>query len=116
VSEELEACTLALYLDELAVPCFEKEFGRGRSIAQLRREADLRGQEELLRKAERVRVLTNEDDFIIDANDLSWLQRVLGDRLTGYPTGGHLGNMHTLEFQADVVNALGVLPAVAVEK
>jgi ABC-type transporter lipoprotein component MlaA len=112
VSEELEACSLERYLDELALPYVAQVFGAGRTPQQLQRSADLRSQEEFLREDPRVRVLTNRDDFILTKDDLAWLERVLGERLTVHPGGGHLGNMHTPEVQAEILDALGA-PAAA---
>jgi phospholipid-binding lipoprotein MlaA len=108
VSEQLEACALERYLDELALPYIAQEIDKGRTPADLLRAADLRSQEELLRDDSRVRVLTNRDDFILSKADLAWLERVLGDRLTLHPGGGHLGNLHTPEVQEEIMDALGV--------
>ena len=114
VSEELEASGLERYLDELALPYVAEHLGRGRSATDLQRAADLRSQEEGLRADARVRVLTNRDDFILSRDDLAWLERVLGERLTVHPGGGHLGNMHTPELQAEIMDALHALqPTVA---
>jgi ABC-type transporter lipoprotein component MlaA len=108
VSEELEASSLERYVEELALPYVAKNLERGRSPRELQRAADLRSQEELLRDDPRVRVLTNQDDFILSRDDLAWLERVLGERLTLHPGGGHLGNLHTDEVQGEIMDALAV--------
>ena len=108
VSEELEASAFERYLDELALPYIARQLDRGRSPKELQRAANLRSQEEFLRDDPRVRVLTNRDDFILSTDDLAWLERVLGERLTVHPGGGHLGNLHTPELQTEILDALGV--------
>jgi len=107
VSEELEASALERYLEELALPYVKEHLAEGQSEQELRRAASLRSRAELLRKDPRVRVLTNRNDFVLADGDLAWLERALGDRLTVHPGGGHLGNLHTPEFQAEVMDALG---------
>ena len=108
VSEQLEASSLERYVEELALPYVARQLEQGRSARELERSADLRSQEKLLRDDPRVRVLTNRDDFILSKDDLAWLERVLGERLTLHPDGGHLGNLHTPEVQGEIMDALGV--------
>ncbi len=37
--------------------------------------------------------LTNRDDLILDAAELSWLRNTLGSRIVVFDHGGHLGNL-----------------------
>jgi hypothetical protein len=78
-------------------------------------------QDELLRRASlpsiggrlaadpRVRVFVNRDDFLLSPQDIPWLQATLGDRLTVFPSGGHLGNLHERNVQDAVSAALAGL-------
>jgi hypothetical protein len=53
--------------------------------------------------------------MLLTEGDIAWLTDVLGDEnVTFYPRGGHLGNLHEAEVQADVMEALADLHAVAV--
>lgn len=48
----------------------------------------------------------NRDDFILSADELEWLQDVLGARLAVYERGGHLGNLGTQQQIADMLRML----------
>jgi hypothetical protein len=61
---------------------------------------------EFLRGSDLVRVLTNADDFIVDDSGRSWLRETLGDRVTIFPSGGHLGNLYLEEVHGRVIDAL----------
>jgi len=55
---------------------------------------DLRAAGERLAADPRVRVMTNENDFLLRPEDLEWLRSTLGDRLRVSDEGGHLGNLY----------------------
>lgn len=56
--------------------------------------SDLRSVAQGLRSNERVRLFSNENDFLLRPEDIVWLRATLGDRVTLFPAGGHLGNLH----------------------
>ncbi len=66
---------------------------------------DLRAVADELRADERVRVLANENDFLLRPEDVAWLRETLGDRLTLFEEGGHLGNLHG-EYLRGVIGAM----------
>ncbi len=43
---------------------------------------------------DRVRIFTNENDFMLRPEDLDWLRETLGERLSLFENGGHLGNLY----------------------
>ncbi len=68
-------------------------------------ESDLRAIGDALHADGRVRVLTNENDFLLRPEDLPWLRKTFGSRLTLSEAGGHLGNLYHAYLQ-DVIAAL----------
>jgi ABC-type transporter lipoprotein component MlaA len=66
---------------------------------QLFDDCDLRTVGDALAANERVRVFTNENDFLLRPEDLQWLRESLGDRARIFPAGGHLGNLHRKSIQ-----------------
>jgi len=52
--------------------------------------------------ADRIGVLTNEDDIILDKAALDYLRQMFGDRAIIFPHGGHLGNLN----QRQVVSSM----------
>lgn len=63
----------------------------------------------------RVRVIANENDFLLADDDLAWLQEVLGpDRVRLLERGGHLGNLANPAVQEAIRGALkGLEPSTA---
>jgi hypothetical protein len=65
-----------------------------------------------LRANEKNRVFSMKNDMLLTDDDIAWLADVLGDEnVTFYPRGGHLGNLHEADIQADVMEALSDLHA-----
>jgi phospholipid-binding lipoprotein MlaA len=108
---EVEVSTLKRYMEALAIPYFVEKSGGGQTVDQLFAQANLYGQEAALRGDPRIHVFTNADDFILRESDLSWLERLFAGRITVFPAGGHLGNMHQPQVQAAFMDALGPAPA-----
>jgi len=46
-----------------------------------------------LRSAEKISVMHNADDIILEPGEIDFFREVFGDRATIYPTGGHCGNI-----------------------
>jgi len=49
--------------------------------------------EDYLRNADKIEVMHNRNDLILEAGEIDFFPRVFGERAKIYPTGGHLGNM-----------------------
>ena len=51
--------------------------------------------------------------MLLTDDDIAWLTDVMGEEnVTFYPRGGHLGNLHQADVQADVMEALADLHVV----
>ena len=68
-----------------------------------------------LRANDKIRVFSTKNDMLLTEDDIAWLTDVMGEEnVTFYPRGGHLGNLHEADVQADVMEALADLHAVPV--
>jgi hypothetical protein len=47
-----------------------------------------------LRSSEKITVMHNADDVILEPGEIDFFRDVFGDRATIYPHGGHCGNMN----------------------
>lgn len=56
--------------------------------------------------ADKIGVLTNEDDFILDKSELDYLRQLFGDRAMIFPHGGHLGNLNQRQVVTSMTNFL----------
>jgi ABC-type transporter lipoprotein component MlaA len=100
------------YFYELAFPYFAERIDNGADADSLVRAAGLRSLADALRGKPTVHVVTNADDFILGDRGLAWLREHLGDRVTVFPGGGHMGNIFMPEVHAAILAALGEPPAV----
>jgi hypothetical protein len=76
---------------------------------------DLHSLEAALRANGRIRHFANSNDFLTTDDDEAWLVDVLGrEHVKFFPEGGHLGNLHRPEVQAQIMDAIAdLLPSEA---
>jgi ABC-type transporter lipoprotein component MlaA len=100
------------YFDKFAVPYYQTR-GLPSPAAELEKAGDLRTYQAGLRANPNIRVIVNQNDFLISDGDLAWLRATVApDELTVFPQGGHLGNLYNSEVQKAIVGALaGLKPA-----
>lgn len=92
------------YFLKFAVPYYQTQ---GVSIRELAREGNLRAHENQLRNQPKIRLLTNQNDFLLPAHDLSWLKSTFRpSQLTVFPDGGHLGNLSSPPVQKAIIGSL----------
>ena len=60
--------------------------------------------EDYLRGAEKIEVMHNRDDIILEPGEIDFFPRVFGDRAMIYPRGGHCGNIDFRDNVAHMVN------------
>jgi hypothetical protein len=92
--EEAKSFTFTDYNEKIAAPLWQKQAGesysdlekfiQGGSVARI--VARLRGNP-------RVHIMHNADDFLAERRSIEALKEALGDQVTLYPYGGHLGNL-----------------------
>jgi hypothetical protein len=85
--------TFVNYFDQVFVPFFKVEdpsMTRGKMIDML----SLRHIEPYLKSAEKIGLMHNEDDIILQPGEIEYLKKLFGSRAKIFPTGGHCGNMN----------------------
>jgi pimeloyl-ACP methyl ester carboxylesterase len=85
------------YADEFLYPYFKKR-EPGLTHQELLDEATLVSIEDYLASADKIGLLTNEDDIILADGEIDYLRKLFGPRATIFPTGGHLGNFDDRHF------------------
>ena len=92
------------YYLRFVIPYYKQ---RGIGLDDFTREMNLRTYQSSLRSNPKVRVMVNQDDFIHNARDVSWLRSTFGpSRLTVFPNGGHLGNLTSAPVQQKISGSL----------
>jgi pimeloyl-ACP methyl ester carboxylesterase len=110
VYEEILQYSYEDYFQRFAVPYYQT-WGLGASAAALLEKADdLRTYEADLRADPSIRVIVNQNDFLLADEDLAWLRATFPtERLTVFPQGGHLGNLYNPAVQKSILEALAGL-------
>jgi pimeloyl-ACP methyl ester carboxylesterase len=104
--EEVNHSSFDGYVRHLVLPHFLEAGQAAASVESLLEASGLRGLASALAADERVRVVTNADDFLLAPEDVAWLEQTLGARATVFPEGGHLGNLWVPEVQEAILRAL----------
>jgi len=104
--EEVNHSSFDGYVRHLVLPHFLEAGQAAASVESLLEASGLRGLASALAADERVRVVTNADDFLLAPEDVAWLEQTLGARVTVFPEGGHLGNLWVPEVQEAILQAL----------
>ncbi len=104
---EIMDCSFADYSRKFAAPYFKS---KGVTQARFARELNLRSYEDKLRSQQKVRVVVNQNDFLLKPSDVTWLKSTIApSRLTVFSDGGHLGNLASPATQKAIADSLSGL-------
>jgi ABC-type transporter lipoprotein component MlaA/pimeloyl-ACP methyl ester carboxylesterase len=97
------------YFKKFAVPYYQAG-GMASPAKTLEKAGDLRTYDAGLRANSGVRVIVNENDFLLADQDLEWLRATFAPKqLTVFKQGGHLGNLYNSSVQQTILGDLGGL-------
>lgn len=95
------------YFEQFVIPYY---LTRGIDLTDrgtLERINDLRSYAGQLRAHPHIRLLENQNDFLLSDQDVEWLRATLSpNQLVVFPGGGHLGNLAHPDMQSAITNAL----------
>jgi ABC-type transporter lipoprotein component MlaA len=92
------------YFKKFALPYY---WSWGIEAAAMETAGDLRTYEAGLRDNPGVRIIVNQNDFLLTNEDLDWLRATfVPERLRVFPQGGHLGNLSNPAVQKAILAAL----------
>lgn len=81
------------YMEKLLIPEISERRGHPLTKEEIVKDSFIHGIENELKENQNVYLMHNEDDFIVDAAQLSYLQTIFGMRMRLYKHGGHVGNL-----------------------
>ncbi len=106
---EIQQYSYRDYFEKFAVPYYQSR-GMASPAKTLEKAGDLRTYDAGLRANSGVRVIVNENDFLLADQDLEWLQSTFSpEQLTIFKQGGHLGNLYNPDVQKTIIRNLGGL-------
>ncbi len=91
------------YFHEVFYP-FYKALDPSTTREQLIEEMSLESIEDYLRTSDKIEVMHNEDDLILEPGEIDFFRRVFGERAKIYPKGGHCGNLAYRDNVAHMLN------------
>ena len=116
VYQEIMDYSFADYLNKFIGPYYEKRGIDLRKDDVVGPAVDLRVWENSLKANSSIRLVENEDDILLELEDVRWMQQTFGDRVTLFPHGGHLGNLHESAVQTAILNGLADLEEAPVRR
>jgi hypothetical protein len=92
--EEAKGMSFTDYCEKIAVPIWRAASGQpDATMETFTQRGSLAAITDRLKGNPRVFILHNADDFLADPASIERLKEALGDQVTIYPYGGHLGNL-----------------------
>ena len=102
--EDLNIVSTYFYVGEFVGPYYQQ--AEGVTLEDMQSQISLTHVGETIANSRNLKIITNADDFIINNEGLEWLSAKAGDRLTVFPTGGHLGNLWDEKVQEQIIKDL----------
>jgi ABC-type transporter lipoprotein component MlaA/pimeloyl-ACP methyl ester carboxylesterase len=98
------------YFEKLVIPYYQAWGVPLATADALEVAGDLRTYGTGLRANPNIRVIVNQNDFLLEDEDLAWLRATFNpDQLTVFAQGGHLGNLFNPTVQKTILEALAGL-------
>jgi ABC-type transporter lipoprotein component MlaA len=95
------------YFEKFAVPYYSARGLTSPTEKALEKADDLRTYDAGLRANPDIRIIVNQNDFLLTDEDLAWLHATFTpEQLTVFAQGGHLGNLSNLTVQKAILAAL----------
>jgi ABC-type transporter lipoprotein component MlaA/pimeloyl-ACP methyl ester carboxylesterase len=95
------------YFEKFAIPYYQSRGLASPTAEALEKADDLRTYDAGLRANPDIRVIVNQNDFLLTDEDLAWLHATFTpEQLTVFPQGGHLGNLFNPSVQKSILAAL----------
>jgi ABC-type transporter lipoprotein component MlaA len=107
---EMASYGFETYVYAFVLPYFRDQLDLVTGLDELVARTDLRSVEAGLRDNPKIRHFANRNDFLTTREDVAWITATLGaERVRWFPTGGHLGNLHKPEVQAEIMASIADL-------
>jgi len=95
------------YFEKFAVPYYQARGIASPPVEAMEKADDLRTYDAGLRANPGIRIIVNQNDFLLADEDLAWLHATFAtNQLTVFPQGGHLGNLSNPTVQKAILAAL----------
>lgn len=102
------------YFEKFVVPYYASQGIDLSKPEALEKASDLRTYSDALHSNHKIRLITNQNDFLLPEEDLKWLRATFPtNQITVFEQGGHLGNLSHPAVQKAILSALDDLKTVS---
>jgi ABC-type transporter lipoprotein component MlaA/pimeloyl-ACP methyl ester carboxylesterase len=110
VYQEILHYSIRDYFEKFAIPYYQNHVLGLNASAALEKAEDLRTYDIGLRLNPNIRIIVNQNDFLLEDEDLAWLHATFTpERLTVFAQGGHMGNLSDPVVQQAILGTLAGL-------
>jgi hypothetical protein len=110
VYQEILKYSYQNYFDKFVIPYYQTNGLGSLAATVLANAGDLRTYEAGLRANPNLRIIVNQNDFLLADEDLAWLKTTFSPaQLTVFKQGGHLGNLSNATVQKTILDGLSDL-------
>jgi hypothetical protein len=81
------------YVDDMLMPMLHKKYP-GKSREAFIQQASLHAIEDFIASNPNIHIATNRDEIILAEGELAYLEKIMKNKITVYPKGGHCGNIN----------------------
>ena len=107
VYQEILQYSYGDYFEKFAIPYYHAQGIASPTAEAMEKAGDLRTYDAGLRANPNIRVIVNQNDFLLPEEDLDWLETTFPEeQLTVFKKGGHLGNLSNPGVQKTILDAL----------
>ncbi len=100
------------YFEKFVIPYYQARGLASPTSEALEKAGDLRTYDAALRANANIRVIVNQNDFLLADEDMAWLHATFApEQLTVFAQGGHLGNLFNPAVQKSILGALAQMKA-----
>ncbi len=113
VYQEILGYSFKDYFEKFAVPYYEAWGLAAPAGEAMKKAGDLRTYDAALHANPNIRIIVNQNDFLLSDEDLAWLHATFGpEQLTVFAEGGHLGNLYNPGVQRTILSGLSGLKTI----
>ena len=98
------------YFHRFFYPYYNARLEKPISRDEMIKSMSLESIEDYLHNSDKIFLMSNRDDLILEEGEIDFFTRVFGDRAEIYPYGGHCGNMQYIDNVRHMLRVMGSLP------
>ncbi len=98
------------YFHQFFYPYYNARLEKPISRDEMIKSMSLESIEDYLHNSDKIYVMHNQNDLILEKDEIDFFPRVFGERAMIYPSGGHCGNMQYIDNVRHMLRVMGSLP------